>query len=269
VATTPILGDVVGDVVGADASVEVLVPVGADAHEFALSVRQTAALREADLIVASGLGFEAGLSAAIGAAEDDGVPVLRLGEELDPLSLDDGQDHELDPHWFTDPVRMAEAVELMVDALMEHADVEANVQDRAATVMNELRALDDEARSILAPIEPENRDLVMNHDGFGYFAERYDLTVAATLIPGGTTLAEATPRTLARVVDMIDDADVSAIFVDSSSSRDLAEALAEEVGRSVEIVELYTESLGEPGSDGDGYAEMIRANAERVADALR
>jgi ABC-type Zn uptake system ZnuABC Zn-binding protein ZnuA len=36
----------------------------------------------------------------------------------------------------------------------------------------------------------------------------------------------------------------------------------------VEVVELYSESLGEAGSDGDTYIEMVRTNAERIANAL-
>jgi zinc/manganese transport system substrate-binding protein len=283
VTTTTILGDVLGDVVGADGSVEVLMPVGADPHEFALSVRQAATLQEADLIVTSGLDFETGLLDAVAAAEDGGVPVLRLGEELDPLTLDDlgrepddeghggaedRQDRDLDPHWFTDPVRMAGAVGLMADALIEHTDVAATVEDRATAVTNELRALDDEIRTILAPIESEDRELVTDHEVLGYFAARYDLTVLATVVPGGTTLAETSPRALTGLVDTVDEAGVPAIFVESSPSHDLAEALADEVDRPVEIVELYTESLGEPGSDGDSYADMIRADAERIVKAL-
>lgn len=58
-----------------------------------------------------------------------------------------------------------------------------------------------------------------------------------------------------------------AIFADTTSSDDLIEALAGEVG-DVTVVELYSESLGEPGSDGSTYLEMVRTNAERMSTAL-
>ena len=62
-------------------------------------------------------------------------------------------------------------------------------------------------------------------------------------------------------------AGVPAVFADTSSPEDLADALAREVG-DVEVVELYSESLGEPDSAGGTYAGMMRTNAERIAEAL-
>ena len=34
------------------------------------------------------------------------------------------------------------------------------------------------------------------------------------------------------------------------------------------MVELYTESLGEPGSGADTYVGMLRTDAQRIAEAL-
>ena len=58
-----------------------------------------------------------------------------------------------------------------------------------------------------------------------------------------------------------------AVFAETSSPTRLAEALAAE-GADVEVVELYSESLGEPGSPGGTYLGMVRTNAERIAAAL-
>ena len=52
VVTTNILGDIVSEVVGDAASVEVVMPVGTDPHEFAPSARQAEAIAGADLLVA-------------------------------------------------------------------------------------------------------------------------------------------------------------------------------------------------------------------------
>jgi zinc/manganese transport system substrate-binding protein len=61
---------------------------------------------------------------------------------------------------------------------------------------------------------------------------------------------------------------VQAIFVDSSSSADLADVLAEETGGEVAVVDLFTESLGEEGSGGETYLALIATNADRITDAL-
>ena len=52
VATTSILGDIASGVVGQQGEVEVLIPVGADAHDFAPSAQQVSLISTADLVVA-------------------------------------------------------------------------------------------------------------------------------------------------------------------------------------------------------------------------
>jgi len=88
VATTSILGDIVETLVGADGTVEVIMPPGVDPHGFEPSARDAATLREADLVVANGLMLEENLLAALEAAEEDGVRVLRVADELDPIDFD-------------------------------------------------------------------------------------------------------------------------------------------------------------------------------------
>ena len=76
VVTTSVLGDVVEELVGDEAEVDVVMPAGADPHEFQPSARQAVDIREADLLVTNGGGFEAGLDDTIAGAEDDGVTVF-------------------------------------------------------------------------------------------------------------------------------------------------------------------------------------------------
>ena len=87
VVTTNILGDVVENLVGDDADVEVVMPPNADPHDFAASAQQAASMREADALVVNGLGFEEGLVDTIDAAADDGVPVITATDAIEPHPL--------------------------------------------------------------------------------------------------------------------------------------------------------------------------------------
>ena len=82
--------------------------------------------------------------------------------------------------------------------------------------------------------------------------------------------AEALIRRLSvpELADVIRQEDVPAIFTGTSTSPALAETLADEVGGDVAVVELYTGSLGEPGSDGATYLDATRSNLDRIAAAL-
>lgn len=267
VVTTSILGDVVRSILGPDADVEVLMPPNSDPHDFAASARQATAMRDADALVVNGLGFEEGLGDTVDAAEADGVTVITATDavELRPLEGEGGDD----PHVFTDPVRMVEVVEhLAVELVAAVPELDtAAFRARAEGYVDDLVALDAEVEAQLAPIPTDDRVLVTNHDVFGYFADRYGFEVLGAIVPGGATLAEPGAADLVALAEQIEARGVPAIFADTSSPARLADALAAE-GAGVEVVELYSESLGEPGSPGDTYLGMVRTNAERIAAAL-
>ena len=201
------------------------------------------------------------------------------GEEHDDEEGDEHDDEEgdehgheeggADPHFFTDPVRMADAVEGITAFLVETVDgldAEA-VQSNADAYVAELGALDAEIIEILSDLSDEQRVLITNHEVFGYFADQYDFEVVGTVIPSGSTLDGTSGGALAELAEEIEHEGVPAIFSDVSASDELISALADEVGE-VQVVELFTESLGDADSEGGTYIEMLRTNATRMADAL-
>ena len=94
--TTSIWADVVENIVGDDANVQTIIPIGADAHDFAPSSQDVAAIQTADLVVANGLGLEEGLEDVLEAAEADGVNVLEVAPLVNPIpfALADEHDHD-------------------------------------------------------------------------------------------------------------------------------------------------------------------------------
>ena len=306
VATTTVLGDVVGRIADCVESPSVaLMPIGVDPHDFSPSSAQVAALLDAPLVVANGLGLEEGLADALASAEADGARVLEVAEQVDPLPFtadaahghdeehadekadenhadedhadDDHADEEhadeehehggLDPHFWHDVSRMATAAEL-IGADLADATGETGWAECGASVAGELRALDDEVRAILDTVPADRRVLVTDHDAFGYFADAYDFEVAGVVIPGGATLAEPSSAELAALVDVITDESVPAIFSNTAAPTSLTEAVAAEAGSDVTVVPLYVGSLGPAGSGAETYAGMMTTNAQLIADAL-
>ncbi len=266
VATTTILGDVVENIVGADASVEVLLPVGADPHDYQASARQVAALQDADLVVANGLMLEEALTDVLEGAAADGANIYWVGEHLDPLPFG-GQDGTLDPHVWLDPARMAEAAMLIAGEMIKVDDT-VDWGARADAYARELSTLDSEISDLLAGIPASDRKLVSNHDSLGYFADRYGFDLIGTVIPGGATLADPSSAEMANLVQQIQLSGVKAIFAETTEPSTLAEAIAAEVGAEVRVVALHVGSLGEPGSGADTLIGMLRTNAEQIAAAL-
>ena len=284
VVTTSILGDVVGGIVGDDAEVVVLMPPGADPHDFAPSARQAATLRGADLVVANGLGLEEGLVDALAATERDGVPVVEVAPLIDPLSSsgeedrheeeaegDDGHDHgPLDPHVWQDPVRMADAAEHLAGAIAEvdEALPDETWDERGAAYAARLGEVHDEIVALLAAVPADRRRVVTTHDAFGYLAARYDLEVVGVIVPGGSTLAQPSAAHLAELADLIEREAIPAILAEVGVAADLAATLAAEVGGDVEVVTLHGDALGPPGSGAETYLGLLRTNARAIAAAL-
>lgn len=323
VVTTNILGDVVGELIGDQAEVITIMPVGADPHDFQPSAQEVDQMQKADALIVNGADFEEGLLDVIDSARDAGVPTHEATDEVETIELgsagqghgdeqehageehaddkhgeeehsdeeqsdDDqhadeehadeqrgdqdehGHDHEgVDPHFFTDPARMVDAVEGIATFLSaEIVGIDTDALDAAvAGYVAELEALDAEVVRLVDEIPEQRRVLVTNHEVFGYFADRYGFEVVGAVIPSGTTAEGASAGELAELAELVAAKDLPALFADTSSSSELAEILAAEVG-DIEVVELYSESLGESGSDGATYLSMVRTNASRINEAL-
>ncbi|WP_255430182.1 zinc ABC transporter substrate-binding protein AztC [Streptomonospora sp. PA3] len=271
VVTTNILGDITRNVVGGEADVTVLMPPNADPHSFALSARQAATLESAELLVYNGLGLEEGVLRNVRAAEEAGAAGLEAAARVDPVDYAEGETAgQPDPHFWTDPVRVGRAVDLIADAVVEQvggvdaAQVRANAEAYRERVADLHRAAEER----FAAIPGERRELVTNHHVFGYFAQRYGFEVIGAVVPSGSTLASPSSADLKSLADAVAEAGVPAVFADSSRPDRLARALAEEAGLDVEVVSLFSESLTPPSGQAGTYLEMTRYNHGAIADAL-
>ena len=268
IATTSVLGDVVGRIGGAAIDLDVMIPPGLDPHDFAPSAQQVAAISSADLIVANGLGLEEGLEDVLAQARSEGIPVIEVGEEVDPLPSGDSGDESgaFDPHFWQDPLRMRSAADVIA-AELETAGV-AEAAGNASEYRAEIDATHAEIEALVEAIPRQDRMLVTNHDAFAYFADRYGFEIIGTIIPGGSTLAEPSSAEMAQLVDTIRSRNVTAIFVENTDTGGLADILAEEIGTDIEIVSLVSDALSEPGTETGTYLGMMLHNATAIANAL-
>jgi zinc/manganese transport system substrate-binding protein len=282
VATHSILGDIVESaVVQPDSEaigVDVVIPVGADPHDFSPSAKQAESMEAADLLVTNGLGLEGGLIPVIEAVDGSGTPVFVFADHVGVESRDEGTDggsdqdddqsDTPDPHVWMNPLQVIEGLDALGAELVDQGTDPTEVLPPIAAYTDELLELDRQIEEIVSALPPDRRTLVTNHDSFGYFAERYGFEVLGTVIPSLTTASQTSAAQLEELADLVREAGVPAIFVETTESDRLAHALADEVGGDVQVVELYSGSLGEPGSGAGTYVGYMTANAERIVAAL-
>ena len=174
---------------------------------------------------------------------------------------------DFDPHVWMDPTLIAAWAPAIAAALSEVDPGSAGAYaERAAALAAELHELDAWVRERVAAVPVPKRILITDHDVLGYFADRYQFSVLDTIIPGFSTASEPSARHLAALRDAISEHAVPAIFVGLTVSPRAAEVVAEDLG--IEVVSIYTGSLGEPDGPAGTYQDFIRTNVERIVTAL-
>ena len=169
--------------------------------------------------------------------------------------------------WF-DPHRVSEALPGLAGMLTTRVGLDAAAIDAClASYLAELEAVDTEIAIKVEQLPAESRKLVTSHEALGYFADRYGFELIGTVIPTPSSMAQTNPAQLEELAEIIEHEGIKAIFAETLHSVDDVKALASRVG-DVEVVTLYTGSLGPSGSGAETYLGFLSTNADLIVDAL-
>ena len=274
--TTNFITDTMRRIGGDRVVVTGLMGPGVDPHLYKASARDVRTLREADVIVYSGLQLEGKMAELLERLDDTQTTVaitrdIPRAELLDPPATAPAAE-EYDPHVWFDVAKWKIAARTAAATLKEKDPDHASTYDRNLRAYEaELEETDAYVRRRLESIPRSRRLLVTSHDAFEYLGERYDIDVAA--IQGISTAAEATTADVQRVARLLAKRKVPAAFVESSVPRQTIEAVlaaTRRLGHDARIGgELYTDAAGNEGTPEGTYVWMVRANADRIAEGLR
>lgn len=170
-----------------------------------------------------------------------------------------------DPHIWTSAANAAAMVDGIAAGLAEAAPDSAEAfEANAAAYAERLDALDAWIVEAMEAVPAEQRQLVTNHEAFGYFVEAYGLEYVGAVIPSFDDNAEVSAADIDGLVDAIEQSGASAVFSETSLSPAAAETIASEAGVEVFSGEdgLYGDSLGPEGSDGETYVGAMVHNVQ-------
>src|SRR5574341_40168 len=263
-ATTSIIGDVVRQVGGDRIELTVLMQPGQDPHSYEPAAADLARLETAHVIFVNGLDFERTLLPALQQL-DSSVPLVPVSAGVDVMSVCG----DADPHVWQDPRSVmiwAENIALVL-ATLDPANADAYRGDAVAYTA-QLDGLHEWITDHVEQIPPEDRKLVTNHDTFAYFARAYGFEVIGAVLVGASDAAEPSAGQIADLVQTIDETGVPAIFVETTINDRLATIIAGEVDHPVQVLTLYTDSLGAPGSGAETYIGMMQTNVNTLLMGL-
>lgn len=256
--------------VGGDlATVTDLTPPGSEPHDLELSVKQTASVADADLLV-----IERGLQAQVDAAVDANatgtvldvtatLPLKPVTETLGDsgIAASAGIGDGLDPHFWQDPMLVAELGDAIAADLGRidptHAATYTANADRLRT---ELTTLDQQYRTGLAQCRRDT--IVVSHAAFGYLST-YGLTIAPIL--GLAPDSEPTPADLARLHKLIASDGITTVFSERLASKKAAETLAADTGVTSAVLDPI-EGL-DAADSGSDYLSLMRENLAALEKA--
>ncbi|KAA1426164.1 zinc ABC transporter substrate-binding protein [Nocardioides antri] len=257
-------------VAGEHADVELLTQPGTEPHDLELNVSTTAEISSADLVVFEH-GFQPSVDDAVeqnaaGVALDaadvvDLVAAEESHEEHEAHEGEDEHDHgDVDPHFWQDPLRVADLGDAVAEELAEidpdHAD---DYDENAAALRSDLEALDEQFTTGLADCERDT--IVVSHDAFGYL-EKYDVHIAPLV--GLSPEAEPTAAVLGELQELIRDEGITTVFSEPLEP-DLVAGLASDLDlrtATLDPIEGLTDA-----SDGEDYLSLMESNLESIREA--
>ena len=194
-------------------------------------------------------------------------------EEIEHITSEGEEEHDdhghgiHDPHFWFDPVRVKTVVNDMAARLaVLDPDRGDTYRANAASYNVKLDELHAWTKEQVDAVPEERRLLVTSHDSLGYFADLYGFEVVGVVF-GVSTETEPSAEDLADLVHEVEEYGAPAVFGETTVSERLAGAVATESG--VELVRLYSGSLGLEGSGAETYLNMVRTNVQRIVEALK
>ncbi|MEM7228793.1 MAG: zinc ABC transporter substrate-binding protein [Planctomycetota bacterium] len=273
VSTVGMVTDVVDQVAGDRATVTGIMGSGVDPHLYKPTRSDVQVLLDADIVFYCGLLLEGRMTDTLIRAASSGKKVHAVTEMLDEQYLLEPEEFEglNDPHVWMDPSAWVRAVDVVRDALIDFdPDGAAIYTANAAAYSEQLAALDAYAEDVLASVPESQRVLITAHDAFNYFGRRFGYEVVG--IQGLSTESEAGVQDIERLVDLIVERGIDAVFIESTVSERNINALIEGArarGHDVRVGgELFSDAMGENGTYEGTYIGMVDHNVTTISRAL-
>lgn len=269
VTTIAQIGEPLSVIGGDHVHVESLMGPSVDPHLYNATHSDIETIANADMIFYNGLNLEVNMVEIFNEIGES-KPVLAIAETVPENQLLTDENGAVDPHIWFDIDLWTLALESAVEELMEFDPDNAQYyEENMKNYFAKLEDLKKEAEK-LQNIPEEKRVLVTAHDAFGYFGRMHNMQVVG--LQGLSTEEEVGVSDIQETIELIKTYRVPAVFIESSISEDTINAVIEGAksdGVPVELGgELFSDAMGEPGTEEGTYIGMYRHNVNTIYEAL-
>ena len=233
-------------------------------HDYALNVNQVKAAESAEVIVMNGAGLEEFMEDVLhksGYLIDSSYGItLTECEEGDEHGHDhghEGHNHDVDNHIWLSPLNASIMAQNICEGLCGiYPKQESIFRANLVVLLSDLEALQAYGEAQLADLPC--RELITFHDGFGYLAASFGLTILRAIEEESGS--EASAAELIELIEEVEHHGLPAIFTEANGSVSAAAVIARETG-----VPAYTLDMA---MSGDSYFEAMYHNIDTLKEAL-
>ncbi|MBK6264207.1 zinc ABC transporter substrate-binding protein [Marivirga sp. S37H4] len=272
VCTTGMIADGVKNIVQDRAKVDALMGPGVDPHLYKATHGDLLMLQDADIIVYNGLFLE-GKMGDIMRQMSRKKTVIAVAESLPTELLINSTAFQgtYDPHVWFDVSLWNKALSVLPQKISAFdSTYNEEYKQNYLAYSQQLDSLHKAVKERISLIPEERRILVTAHDAFEYFGKAYSMEVKG--LQGISTLSEYGLRDVSNLVDFIVEHNIPAIYTETSVSKKAIEAVVEGCrgkGHKVTIGgSLYSDAMGQSGTDEGTYIGMVNANVKQIYEGL-
>lgn len=265
VTTFTILQNMAQNVAGDHADIVSITKPGAEIHGYDPTPQDIVRASGADLILYNGLNLELWFEQFLRNLGD--IPSATLTDGIDPISIASGSyEGQANPHAWMGLDNALIYIDNISAALSDHDPENAgHYQTNADAYKQQITATVQPLRERIASIDEKDRWLVTCEGAFSYLARDFGLK-ELYLWPMNADQV-GTPQQVRGVIDGMREHDIPVIFCESTVNTDPAKQVARETGAQYGG-ELYVDSLSEAGGPVPTYLDLLRVDAQTIADAL-
>lgn len=273
VATTTMLADLARAIGGNMVKVEGLMGPGIDPHLYKASAGDVTKMQNADMVIFNGLHLEGKMGKVFENLQATQRLVVEIAKGIKKENLITLNNSSLyDPHvWFSIPLWRDASRSVRDGFIKLDPDNEETYTENYIAYINQLDELHEYVLQRANELPASRRVLITAHDAFSYFGKTYGFEVKG--LQGISTASEAGTGAVRDLARYIAANKIKAIFIESSVPIKNIEALQEAVaaqGFTVAIGgELFSDSLGSPGTEAETYIGTVKSNIDTIVDALK
>ncbi|WP_281666004.1 metal ABC transporter substrate-binding protein [Gemella morbillorum] len=272
VATNSIIADITKNIAGDKIDLHSIVPVGQDPHEYEPLPDDVKKTSQANLIFYNGINLETGGNAWFtklvqNAKKEENKDYYAVSDGVEVIYLE-GQNEKgkEDPHaWLNLENGMIYAKNIAKQLSAKDPKNKDFYEANLKNYLEKLEALDKEAKQKFNNIPKEKKMIVTSEGCFKYFSKAYN--VPSAYIWEINTEEEGTPDQIKALVEKLRKTKVPSLFVESSVDERPMQTVSKDTNIPI-FEKIFTDSVAEPGQNGDSYYNMMKWNLDKIAEGL-